>query len=230
MRRSSQNRHPVGLAGVLVLAFVAATVMALLLLGAIEYGYRRIGIGEGALLTLLWLSLFGGLVTIPLVRLAGRARSGIDEIVIFGVRYRLPTLRRDTPTVLAVNVGGALIPTGLSAYLVIKDDIWWQALIGVLVVATVVHAVARAVADVGIVVTGLVSPVLAAGSALIVAPTATAAVAYAAGSLGTLIGGDLLNLRRLRDLGGGVISIGGARTFDGVFLSGIMAVVLVGIT
>lgn len=208
MRRSSQNRHPVGLAGVLVLAFVAATVMALMLLGAIEYGYRRSGIGEGALLTLLWLSLFGGLVTIPLVRLAGRARSGIDEIVIFGVRYRLPTLRRDTPTVLAVNVGGALIPTGLSAYLVIKDDIWWQALIGVLVVATVVHAVARAVADVGIVVTGLVSPVLAAGSALIVAPTATAAVAYAAGSLGTLIGGDLLNLRRLRDLGGGVISIG----------------------
>jgi uncharacterized membrane protein len=196
------------LAGVLVLAFVAATVMALMLLGAIEYGYRRSGIGEGALLTLLWLSLFGGLVTIPLVRLAGRARSGIDEIVIFGVRYRLPTLRRDTPTVLAVNVGGALIPTGLSAYLVIKDDIWWQALIGVLVVATVVHAVARAVADVGIVVTGLVSPVLAAGSALIVAPTATAAVAYAAGSLGTLIGGDLLNLRRLRDLGGGVISIG----------------------
>lgn len=208
MRRSSQNRHPVGLAGVLVLAFVAATVMALMLLGAIEYGYRRSGIGEGALLTLLWLSLFGGLVTIPLVRLAGRARSGIDEIVIFGVRYRLPTLRRDTPTVLAVNVGGALIPTGLSAYLVIKDDIWWQALIGVLVVATVVHAVARAVADVGIVVTGLVSPVLAAGSALIVAPTPTAAVAYAAGSLGTLIGGDLLNLRRLRDLGGGVISIG----------------------
>jgi uncharacterized membrane protein len=196
------------LAGVLVLAFVAATVMALMLLGAIEYGYRRSGIGEGALLTLLWLSLFGGLVTIPLVRLAGRARSGIDEIVIFGVRYRLPTLRRDTPTVLAVNVGGALIPTGLSAYLVIKDDIWWQALIGVLVVATVVHAVARAVADVGIVVTGLVSPVLAAGSALIVAPTPTAAVAYAAGSLGTLIGGDLLNLRRLRDLGGGVISIG----------------------
>jgi len=165
MRRSSQNHHPVDLAGVLVLAFLAATVMALLLLGAIEYAYRRLGIGEGALLTLLWLSLFGGLVNVPLVRLAGRARPGIDEIVIFGVRYRLPTLRRDTPTVLAVNVGGALIPTGLSAYLVIKDDIWWQALIGVLVVASVVHAAARPVADVGIVVPGLVSPVLAAGSA-----------------------------------------------------------------
>jgi len=50
-----------------------------------------------------------------------------------------------------------------------------------------------------------------------------------AGTLGTLIGADLLNLPRLRNLGAGVASIGGAGTFDGVLLSGIIAVLLVGL-
>ena len=66
--------------------------------------------------------------------------------------------------------------------------------------------------------------------ALLVFPVAAAAVAYISGSLGTLIGADVLNLRRVRELGAGVASIGGAGTFDGVFLSGIIAVVLVGLT
>lgn len=81
----------------------------------------------------------------------------------------------------------------------------------------------------GIAVPPLAPPLLAAAAALIIAPDTAAAVAYIAGSLGTLIGADLLNLRRLGELGAGVASIGGAGTFDGIFLSGIMAVVLVGL-
>ena len=56
---------------------------------------------------------------------------------------------------------------------------------------------------------------------------AGASIAYISGTLGTLIGADLLNLRRLRNLGARMASIGGAGTFDGVFLSGIIAVLLV---
>ena len=51
-----------------------------------------------------------------------------------------------------------------------------------------------------------------------------AAVASVSGSLGTLIGADLLNLGRIQGLGAPVMSIGGAGTFDGIFLTGIMAV------
>jgi uncharacterized membrane protein len=58
--------------------------------------------------------------------------------------------------------------------------------------------------------------------------TATAAASYVSGTLGTLSGADLLNVRRLRELGTDVASIGGAGTFGGVFLSGIIAVLLVG--
>jgi uncharacterized membrane protein len=70
---------------------------------------------------------------------------------------------------------------------------------------------------------------LAAGAAVLLSASAPAAVAYIAGTLGTLIGADLLNLGKLRALGARVASIGGASTFDGVFLSGIIAVLLVGI-
>lgn len=54
--------------------------------------------------------------------------------------------------------------------------------------------------------------------------------AYVSGSLGTLIGADLLNLDALRGLGAPVASIGGAGTFEGIFLTGIMAVLFVGIS
>ena len=53
-----------------------------------------------------------------------------------------------------------------------------------------------------------------------------APLAYIAGGLGTLIGADLTNLDKVRGLGAPVASIGGAGTFDGIFLTGILAVLL----
>jgi uncharacterized membrane protein len=53
-----------------------------------------------------------------------------------------------------------------------------------------------------------------------------APLAYIGGSLGALVGADLLNLDRVHGLGAPVVSIGGAGTFDGVFLTGILAVLL----
>jgi uncharacterized membrane protein len=51
-------------------------------------------------------------------------------------------------------------------------------------------------------------------------------LAYISGSLGTLIGADLLNLNNIQGLGAPVASIGGAGTFDGIFVTGILAVLL----
>jgi uncharacterized membrane protein len=52
-------------------------------------------------------------------------------------------------------------------------------------------------------------------------------IAYVGGTLGTLIGADLLNLRRVEGIGAPVVSIGGAGTFDGVYLTGLISVLLV---
>lgn len=59
--------------------------------------------------------------------------------------------------------------------------------------------------------------------ALILAFRRAPAVAYVSGSMGALIGADLLNLGRVAEMGAPVLSIGGAGTFDGVFLTGILA-------
>jgi len=54
-----------------------------------------------------------------------------------------------------------------------------------------------------------------------------AQVAYVGGTLGTLVGADLLNLGRLPELGAPVVSVGGAGTFDGIYLTGLVSVLLV---
>jgi len=71
-----------------------------------------------------------------------------------------------------------------------------------------------------------VPPLVAAAAALSLSPDLALALAYTGGTLGTLIGGDRLNLGRLRGLGAPIVSIGGAGTFDGIFLTGIIAVLL----
>lgn len=230
MGRPPYNRHPLG--GLLVawLGLTVAMLAILFVLEAIQYAYRRIGIGEGALFALVLASLLGGAINIPIARLGGGGTVGMREVRAFGVRYRVPVMSEATQTILAVNLGGAVIPTGVSMVLLVRDGIWWQAAVGVCFVTVLVHATARPVRGLGIAVPALIPPALAAAVALTISPHAAAALAYVSGTLGTLIGADLLNLGRLGELGGGVSSIGGAGTFDGVFLSGIVAVLLVGLS
>jgi uncharacterized membrane protein len=178
---------------------------------------------------LIFAELAGSAINIPVKRLSGEASRGVQDIQLFGVRYRVPVYRPATTTTLAVNLGGAVIPTGVSVFLLAKYSFWWQAAVGVTVVAMVVHLIARPVEGVGIAVPGFIPPLVAAGISLAVAPHMAAPVAFVSGTLGTLIGADLLNIGRLRELGGGMASIGGAGTFDGVFLSGIVAVLLVSV-
>jgi uncharacterized membrane protein len=82
------------------------------------------------------------------------------------------------------------------------------------------------VQGVGIAIPTFLPPIAAAVTAMLLSRRMAAPLAYIAGTLGTLIGGDLLNLGLLPGLGAPVASIGGAGTFDGIFLTGILAVLL----
>jgi uncharacterized membrane protein len=82
------------------------------------------------------------------------------------------------------------------------------------------------VEGVGIAIPVFIPPLVAASTGLLLSPQHAPALAYIAGSLGTLIGADLLNLDKLHGLGAPVVSIGGAGTFDGIFLIGLIAVLL----
>jgi uncharacterized membrane protein len=130
-------------------------------------------------------------------------------------------------TVVAINVGGAVIPTAVSFYLLWKaPSSILYCLVGVAVVAVATRVVARPVKGVGIVTPAFIPPIIAAVMAYVLPSGAPRIVAYVAGVLGTLIGADLSNLNVIPKLGAPIASIGGAGTFDGVFLSGIIAVLL----
>jgi len=132
-------------------------------------------------------------------------------------------------TVLAVNVGGAVIPTLMSAYLVIRYQLWLKAALATAAIAFVIHSMATPVPGIGIAVPVFAPVVTTAILAFILSREYAAPLAYIGGSMGTLIGADLLNLDRISGLGAPVASIGGAGTFDGIFLTGILAVLLAGI-
>jgi uncharacterized membrane protein len=132
-------------------------------------------------------------------------------------------------TLLAVNVGGALIPSIVSLYLLSRSDTVtiFYGLVGVGIVAVVSHIFARPVKGVGIAMPPLVAPIAAALVAIFLPSSFPSTVAYVSGVFGTLIGADLSNLGVIPELGSPIASIGGAGTFDGVFLSGIIAVLIV---
>ncbi len=204
-----------------------AVVAALIQIGLIRYVYARLGISPIAALLLLLASLFGAYINIPIWQLPGQTEVvGQRYADFFGFEYIVPTEVDWPGTIIAINVGGAVIPIALSLYLLFKNDIWLPAIIATAVVSAVCYAVAEPVRGAGIAIPLFIPPLVACGVSCIVAWSRAAPVAYVSGSLGTLIGADLMNFGAIRDLGTPVASIGGAGTFDGIFVTGIGAVLL----
>src|SRR5262249_160949 len=201
-------------------------LVILIQLHVLHFAYAKLGLSSGAALLVLLASLIGSYFNIPLAELPEReVRSG-EVIEFFGMRYVVPLVTDWPRTVIAVNIGGAVIPILLSLYLLIKNDILSSAAAAISVVMVACYLLAQPVPGVGIAIPSLVPPIIAATTALLVAQRNVAAVAYISGSLGTLIGAGLLNLGKIQGLGAPVMSIGGAGTFDGIFLTGILAVLL----
>jgi len=117
----------------------------------------------------------------------------------------------------------------MSLYLLVARQMWLKGLIAIAIVAIVLHWLANPVPGVGIAVPVFLPALITAVVAWILSRENAAPLAYVAGSMGTLIGADLTNLDKVRGLGAPVASIGGAGTFDGIFLTGILAVLLAGL-
>ena len=181
-------------------------------IGVISNVFQALGLPPNLAFMALLASFLGSYINIPLTEVeSGNAQ--LPEVVSnFGVRYRIPTRYQTGKTTIAVNVGGAIVPSLISLY-VLSDfpDVMFQALLGI---ATPMF----------------IPPIVAAICGWWLGNHYGAhhadAVAYVSGVMGTLIGADLMNLRRIGGLGAPVASIGGAGTFDGIFLTGIVAVLL----
>ena len=205
----------------LLLALSLPILLLFLFYKVVSISFVKLGIPRSLVFLLFLGILVGSLINIPVWcsqdgELGGLYRWG--HCFFF-----------DTPdvkgTIVAVNVGGALIPLLLSFYLLRKAPLLRTGL-ALAVVTGVAYSLARVEPGVGITLPAFVPPLVSAGVALILAWRRAAPVAYISGTMGTLIGADLLNLGELIQLDGAFLSIGGAGVFDGIFLTGIIAAFL----
>lgn len=224
---SNRNYFPHKSSYFVLFGLVILVILIVIFSGLISVTFSALG--DAAILIILVGSLVGSSINIPLYKIQANVPLVREEYVRwFGVTYRIPRSNEAEYTEVDVNVGGALIPAGMSVFLLVtsSSSIILSSLIGVLAVTIVTHLVARPVRGVGIETPTFVLPIAAAVAAIILSPSNPAVVAYVSGTLGALIGADLLNLGKIPDLGAPVASIGGAGTFDGVFVTGIIAVLL----
>jgi uncharacterized membrane protein len=194
----------------------------------IDHAYERLGLSRRAAVSVLFAALLGSGINIPVLQLPAQRVVEPRIIQFFGMQYVIPSVVERQSTVIAVNVGGAVIPVLLVMYLVAKFGIGRRGLLALVVVTLVTHLLAQPVPGVGIALPPLLPSLVTAAAALLLDPRAAPRTAFIAGTLGTLIGADLMNLGNLQGLGAPVASIGGAGTFDGIFLTGIIAVLLAG--
>ncbi|WP_162145610.1 DUF1614 domain-containing protein [Sinorhizobium meliloti] len=212
-----------------ILGLSFLVLVALIQAGMLQYAYVRLGISARTALLLLLGSLLGSYLNLPLVELPGQEILSGRVVDYVGMRYLVPVVVDWPGTIIAVNVGGALIPTLISVYLLSKNRLWGRGLLATAVVAAVCHWLARPVPGLGIALPVFVPAVSTGLVALLLSRQYAAPLAYVGGSLGTLAGADLLNLGNLQGLGAPVASIGGAGTFDGIFVTAVLAVLIASI-
>jgi uncharacterized membrane protein len=206
----SQVRLQHGKGSFSVFTVLAFAIFTLFFLQAAGMAFIQLGIPIWLAIIIIPGSLLGSVINIPLYTVKSDTAPCIEDSHVFywGVSYQVFHPECPGETRISINLGGAVIPVAVSAYLILMNLIAMiQFAVAITIVTLVVHRVARIVA-------------IAPGS------YNGYAIAYVCGTLGTLIGADLLNLNKLSQLRTGEASIGGAGTWDGVFLTGILAVFL----
>lgn len=201
-----------------------------------------VGLPPEAFGAFLFVSLIGSSINLPVTRIKSRAPIvTLEEVRFYRVTWRVPHVAMGVrETEVTINVGGALVPLAISAYLLFwsiprcsfNPTISYMKLLIVLIVVSLsVNRSARVVKGLGIATPAFVPPAITALATyfvnVILPATCPTQIAYIGGTLGTLIGADLMNLNKIADVGAPSVSIGGAGTFDGVYLTGLMSVLLI---
>src|SRR6204780_3296985 len=188
-----------GFFSILVGLFIILLAL-LLIFRALRHAYLSLGVSSSTAMLLLFGSLIGSYFNIPVAELPNEQVVSNRVIEYFGMQYAVPVVEDWAGTVIAVNVGGAVIPTLMSLYLLGRRRLWLNGAIATAVVAVVLHWLAHPVPGVGIAVPVFLPALVTAIVALLLSRENAAPLAYIGGSMGTLIGADLTNLDKIRGL------------------------------
>lgn len=165
--------------------------------------FTKLGISPPIAILIFFLSLVGSTINIPLY---------------------FAHLNLINQQVIAINVGGAIIPLLICIYLLPKTP-FLPTLTATLVSIGICYSLAKPIPGVGITIPALIPPLVSVLLSFILSYKNRVPVAYISGVLGVLIGADLLHLGSMTAMPG-IMSIGGAGVFDGIFLVGILAALL----
>ena len=212
---------------VLLLIFLLVFVQ----MGLLSLAMEKLGLSMGQGMLLLLTSLFGSAINLPVTSIKAE-RPLPDEALNENLPnprrlLHLPMMPFTGHTVIAVNVGGCMVPLVFSISLMVRFSLDLPTLLlAIGVTSAICYAASRPIPGIGIGMPIFIAPLTAALVALFIDSGLAAPLAYISGTLGVLIGADLLRMRDIGKLGTPFASIGGAGTFDGIFLTGIVAVLL----
>lgn len=212
--------------------FIVLVILFIIYVGGIGGAFLLIGFSPNIVFNLFVFSVLGSFINLPIHKFEFGTSPLEQDSVIDDSGIETPSDERSqkpmrTRGLLAINLGGALIPIGISLFLVVINNLWLPMIPGLVAVSLVTFYTSRVIPKRGISLPVFLGPIIAAMFSVLSSPIYHAQIAYITGTLGTLIGADILNIQKLLespDAKYGIISIGGAGTFDGVFLTGIIAV------
>ncbi|ALM75057.1 DUF1614 domain-containing protein [Thermococcus barophilus] len=219
----------------LILLLLLIPILFLLFAGTITLAFQKLGLPLPVAYTLFWASLIGSFINIPIAETKTYAPIlKVKEVSFFGIRYPVPYIDwGEQKMVIAINVGGALVPLSIVTYELLRFaiagnmELIIRIIVAILIATIFSNFFSKPVKGLGIAIPTFIPPLIAASLAFLLGGPNKPAIAYASGTMGVLIGADLLNWNRIKELGAPMVSIGGAGTFDGIFLAGIIAVLLV---
>ena len=220
---------PFSLLHLLFFLFLLFILMLVVQFGLVGIAFEKLGLSSQSAYLLLFTSLLGSLINLPLFNVKSSPPKEPQLPVTYGL-LRLPPIAFTGRTSINVNVGGCLVPVMFSLYLVQHHPLQlWQLITGICSISVISYLVSRPIHGIGIGMPVFIAPVTAAIVATLISRSDSAPLAYVSGTLGVLIGADILRLRNIKAMGLPMASIGGAGTFDGIFLTGIIAVLLAGV-
>jgi uncharacterized membrane protein len=209
---------------ILLIAALALLVTAIQI-GVLTVAFEKLDLSADSAYLLFITILAGSLVNLPLFSMKSEPPN-LEEIP-----PQLRELYRAMPyngkTVIMANVGGCVVPAAFCLYLLAHHplNIFYVAL-AVTAVTVLSFKTSRRVPGIGMGMPILLAPLLAALVSVALDPDNAPSMAFISGTLGVLIGADLMHLKDIRKMGTPFASIGGAGSFDGIFVSGIVAVLL----
>ncbi len=223
---------PMGSPLVFLVIILLPLLLVFIFIGAIKQAFLALGVPPIAAPLLVVVAVLGSLVNIPLKEVHCVSRGDHPPVSgLYGFIYpQSQRLYSFCKTTIAINVGGAVVPLLLCAYLMVRYPgyLFPECLVTVPISVLVCYRIARIVPNVGIVMPTFVPPLVAAILATVFSRSDVAVpLAFVTGVLGVIIGADILNLLDVTNTTAPTVSIGGAGTFDGIFLTGIISVLLV---